>query len=180
MKDNRVLIEAVLSLEIEPVDEGRISRITGLSRAEVIANLEILKNHYDTDTHGIQLVKSPSGGWSFLPKESLWQYLKIHYGRERENTLTRAAMETLSIIAYSQPITRSEIESIRGVGTDGVIRTLRDKNLIKEIGHRDTPGRPVLYGTTREFLKRFNLRSIAELPRFNEIDNKKFSADGSS
>jgi len=179
MKDNRVLIEAVLSLEIEPVDEGQISRITGLSRDEVIANLEILKNHYDTDAHGIQLVKS-SSGWSFLPKESLWQYLKVHYGRERENTLTRAAMETLSIIAYSQPIARSEIESIRGVGVDGVIRALRDKNLIKEIGRRDTPGRPALYGTTKEFLKRFNLRSIAELPRFNEIDNKKFSADGSS
>jgi len=178
MNDSSVLIEAVLSLETDPVDEGRISRITGLSRDEVIANLEILKNHYGTDTHGIQLLKTPSG-WILAPKESLWQSLKVHYGRERENALTRAAMETLSIIAYSQPITRSEIENIRGVGTDGIIRNLRDKNLIKEIGRQDTPGRPALYGTTKEFLKRFNLRSIAELPRFNEIDNRKFSADGS-
>lgn len=177
MNGNRALIEAILSLETEPIDEEKISRITGLSSDEVIENLDILKTHYSMDDHGIQLVRFPNG-WTFTPKEFLWQFLKVYYGKERGEVLTRAALETLSIIAYSQPITRSEIENIRGVGTDGLIRALRDKNLIKEIKRQDTPGRPALYGTTKEFLKRFNLRSIAELPKLDEIDDKKFSVNG--
>lgn len=173
-----MLIEAILSLENEPVDEGHISRITGLDSDGVIANLDILKTHYDTSSHGIQLAKFPDG-WTFTPKKPLWQILKAHYGRIQRDVLTPAALETLSIIAYSQPIAKSEIENIRGVGVDGVIHTLRDKNLIKEIRRQDTPGRPALYGTTKEFLKRFNLRSITELPKLDEIDNRKFSEDGS-
>jgi len=177
MNENCALIEVILSLEAEPINERQISRITGLSSDKVLETLDILESHYSADTHGIQIMKFPDG-WTFTPKESLWQSLKIHYEKERGNTLTRAALETLSIIAYSQPITKSEIENIRGVGVDGVIRSLKDKNLIKEIRRQDTPGRPALYGTTKEFLKRFNLGSIAELPRLDETDDKKFSLNG--
>jgi len=178
MNESSALIEAILSLETEPVDEGHISRIAGLSSDEVISSLDILKNHYNTGSHGIQVAKFP-GGWALAPKKILWQLLKAHYGREQKDALSQAALETLSIIAYSQPIARSEIENIRGVGVEGVLRALKNKDLIREIRRQDTPGRPALYGTTKEFLKRFNLRSITELPKLGENDDKKFSVDAS-
>ena len=83
-------------------------------------------------------------------------------------------METLSIIAYSQPITRGEIEAIRGVSADNMIRLLVERNLIKEVGKKDVPGKPVQYGTTRDFLKLFRLDSIADLPKLDETENERF------
>ena len=86
-------------------------------------------------------------------------------------------METLSIIAYSQPITRAEIEAIRGVSADNMIRLLFEKQLIKELGKKDAPGKPIQYGTSREFLKYFKLGSIADLPRLNELDEERFGLE---
>jgi segregation and condensation protein B len=86
-------------------------------------------------------------------------------------------METLSIIAYSQPITRSEIESIRGVQADTMIRLLLEKELIRETGKKDVPGKPVQFGTTREFLKLFRLESIADLPKLNESEAERFELE---
>ena len=83
-------------------------------------------------------------------------------------------METLSIIAYSQPITRSEIEAIRGVSADNMIRLLAERNLIKEVGKKDIPGKPVQFGTTREFLKLFRLNSISDLPKLDETESDRF------
>ena len=83
-------------------------------------------------------------------------------------------METLSIIAYSQPITRSEIEQIRGVSADNMIRLLLDRELIKEVGKKDVPGKPVQYGTTKEFLKFFRLNTIADLPKLDETESERF------
>jgi len=84
-------------------------------------------------------------------------------------------METLAIIAYSQPITRAEIEAIRGVNVDAMIRLLLEKNLIAEIGKRDVPGKPMQYGTTQEFLRCFGLNSIEDLPKLDEVENTRFS-----
>ncbi len=175
--EEAAIVEAVLLLEAEPVDEVLLSRVTGLSRDTVTQSLETLISLYDGETHGIEPVRI-AGAWTFAPKERLWSMLKERYGKQREDRLSRAALETLSIIAYSQPLTRTEIENIRGVGADSMIRTLKDKNLIKEVGRKDTPGRPVLYGTTRDFLKIFRLNSIAELPKLDEMDEKRFALDG--
>jgi segregation and condensation protein B len=99
--------------------------------------------------------------------------------QKNEAKLSKAALETLSIIAYSQPITRSEIEGIRGVqNADTMMRLLLDKNLIRETGKKDVPGKPILYGTTREFLKFFRLESIADLPKLNEMENDRFELSG--
>jgi len=87
-------------------------------------------------------------------------------------------METLSIVAYSQPITRAEIESIRGVSSDNMIRLLVSRNLVQEVGRKDAPGRPVQYGTTQDFLKVFRLSSIADLPKLDELDTERFELDG--
>ena len=128
---------------------------------------------YASPSRGLEPIKS-GGGWILAPKAELWEVLKERYGKKNENRLSRAAIETLSIIAYSQPITRSEVEAIRGVSADGMVRFLLEKEFIKEVGKKEAPGRPVQYGTTKEFLKYFRLGSIADLPKLDELESERF------
>jgi segregation and condensation protein B len=167
------LVEAVLFLENEPVDAAALGRITGLSRRHVLEAIDELRRLYAAEAHGLEIVEL-GGGYACSVKPRLWEALKARYGKRSEGKLSRAALETLSIIAYSQPVTRQEIESIRGVSADGMIRLLLSKNLIKEVGKKEVPGRPVQYGTTKEFLKTFRLASIADLPKLDELDREKF------
>lgn len=173
MEKETALIEAIFYLETEPVDENTLARISGLSKDLVEKILENLKLRYEDDSHGLELVQI-SGGWTLTPKKDLWESLKDKYGKKNESKLSRAAMETLSIIAYSQPITRAEIEAIRGVSSDNMIRLLQDKELIKEVGKKDILGKPVQFGTTKEFLKLFRLNSIADLPKLDETESDRF------
>ncbi|MDR0562645.1 MAG: SMC-Scp complex subunit ScpB [Spirochaetaceae bacterium] len=170
------LIEAVLFLETEPLDETALSRISGLAKDRVETALEALKDRYRDADSGLELFRI-GGGIVISPKKEYWEALKERYGKKNEGRLSRAAMETLSIIAYSQPITRSEIEAIRGVQADTMIRLLLDKELIRETGKKDAPGKPALFGTTKEFLKLFRLESIADLPKLNEREAERFGTD---
>ena len=167
------LIEAILFLESEPVTEKSLSAISELSEEVVRKSLEVLKEKYKSDASGIEL-EMITGGWALIPKKEIWNVLKERYGNKNEGKLSRSAMETLSIIAYSQPVTRAEIESIRGVSADNMIRLLMERNLIKEVDKKDIPGKPSLYGTTKEFLKFFHLNSIAELPQLDEDEEQRF------
>jgi segregation and condensation protein B len=170
------LIEAILFLEAEAIDEASLSRISSLSQEAVKEALEKLKDRYAEPDSGLEL-QFVSGGYMISPRKSLWETLKTRYGRKNENRLSRAAMETLSIIAYSQPITRAEIEAIRGSQPDNMIRILLEKNLIREMGKKDVPGKPAQYGTTREFLKVFSLGSIADLPKLDESEAERFELE---
>jgi segregation and condensation protein B len=114
----------------------------------------------------------------FAPKKELWEYLKDHYGRKNDSRLSRAALETLSIVAYSQPVTRGEIYNLRGAAPDNMIRLLLSRKLIREMGKKDAPGKPAQYGTTKEFLKLFRLASIADLPKLVEEDRERFALNG--
>ena len=167
------LVEAILFLEGEPLEAPAISRICGLSREVVVKALEQLKARYASPDSGLEL-SGVGGGYTISPKMDYWDSLKERYGKKNENRLSRAAMETLSIIAYSQPVTRTEVEVIRGVNADNMFRLLLEKDLIKEIGKKDVPGKPVQYGTTREFLKIFRLDSIADLPKLDESEAERF------
>ena len=171
------IVEAVLFLEGDPVDEASIARISGLARDVVDAALETLVSRYADPAHGIAPGRL-ADGWVLAPKDEIAPALKERYGKKREDRLSRAALETLSIIAYSQPLTKAEIENIRGVGAEGMVKLLRDKGLIREVGRKDTPGRPGLYGTTKEFLKIFRLESIADLPKLDETERERFALDG--
>lgn len=173
MEKETALVEAILYLEGEPLDEGAISTIAGLSIDIVRECINILQDTYAERSRGIELIQM-TGGWIISPKKEFWDALKGRYGKKNENKLSRSAMETLSIIAYSQPITRAEIEAIRGVGADTMIRLLVEKELIKEVGKKDIPGKPVQYGTTKEFLKVFGLNSIADLPKMDETEQERF------
>ncbi len=170
------LVETVLFLESEAVDESSIARITGLNSDTVTLALEQLREDYASPSHGLEPMRS-GGGWLFVPKIALWDELKDRYGKKNDSRLSAAAMQTLSIVAYSQPVTRAEIEAIRGVSADGMIRYLLDKGFVHEVGKKDVPGRPSLYATTKDFLKYFRLGSIADLPKLNELERERFRTD---
>jgi segregation and condensation protein B len=167
------LVEAVLYLESAPISIETIARATQLEDVVVEEALGILRQRYAAADCGIEILQM-AGGYMLSPKKEFWEQLKERYGRKNEARLSRAAMETLSIIAYSQPVTRSEIENIRGVNADNMIRLLADKGLVKECGKKDAPGRPVQYGTTKEFLEFFRINSIADLPKLSEEEAERF------
>lgn len=177
MQHEKALIEAILFLEVEPVDLKTIMRVSGLAREQAEQILDEIRSDCREDDRGLELV-TIAGAVQFAPKKELWPRLKERFGRKREGRLSRAAMETLSIIAYSQPITRAEIESLRGVTADAMIRQLLERGFIKETGKKDAPGKPIQYGTTREFLQHFGLESIADLPKLDEIEQERFSLNG--
>ena len=173
----KALIEAILYLESEPVDEKRLASVSGLSREVVRRVIEALQDDYQAESRGIEITRLEDG-IGLGPKRALWDRLKDHYGKRKDTRLSKAALETLSIIAYAQPVTRAEIENLRGVSADNMIRLLLSRGLIKETGKKDAPGRPVQYGTTKEFLRQFHLESIADLPRLDEVEEERFKLDG--
>lgn len=173
LSSEAALVEAVLYLEGEPLTISSIARITKLSTDIVEKCIEVLHQAYAEPNRGIELTKI-MGGWMLMPKKDFWDSLKERYGKRNEGKLSRAAMETLSIIAYAQPVTRAEIEAIRGVSADTMIRLLNEKKFIKEVGKKDIPGKPTQFGTTKEFLKIFGLGSIADLPKLDETEQERF------
>jgi segregation and condensation protein B len=177
MDEEKAVIEAILFLEVEPIEVRTLSKISGLAKEQVEEILAELRRDLDETSRGLELV-TIGGAVQLSPKRALWPRLRERFGRKREARLSRAAMETLSIIAYSQPITRGEIESLRGVAADSMIRLLLERNLIREVGRKDAPGRPTQFGTTRDFLQHFGLESIADLPKLDEVEQERFSLNG--
>jgi segregation and condensation protein B len=167
------LVEAILFLESDPRDFAALSRFSGLSRDAVSAAVDALEIKYAQSDSGLELSRI-GGGVMISPKREYWDNLRERYGKRNENRFSRAALETLSIIAYSQPITRAEIEGIRGASPDAMIRFLFDKKLIREVGKKDIPGKPTQFGTTPDFLKAFGLASIADLPKLSEEEAERF------
>ena len=167
------LVEAVLALEAEPQSVERVARLTGLGVRAARAAIAHVQRRFADAAHGVQVLEV-ADGYTLVPKPELWPWLRPHYGRMSQAKMSRAALETLTIIAYSQPVTRGEIESIRGVAPDAMIRILNERHLIREVGRKDAPGRPIQYGTSAEFLRLFGLTSIAELPKLDEPDQARF------
>ncbi len=177
LEKETALIEAILYLEADPLDVNTLVRISGLAKDIVDTALENLEQKYAQEDSGVELSRI-GGGIMISPKKEYWDALKERYGKKNESKLSRAALETLSIIAYSQPITRGEIEAIRGVSADNMIRLLIERNLIRETGKKDIPGKPVQFGTTKDFLKFFRLESISDLPKLNENELDRFELNG--
>jgi segregation and condensation protein B len=173
---NAGLVEAVMLLENDPLEMRKLAAITGLSPEDAEQALAELRVHLEGEGHGIAVVEI-GGGFTFAPRKDLWESLRERYGKSAENRLSKAALETLAIVAYSQPITRAEIESIRGVSADGMIRLLVARTFIREVGKKDVPGKPVQYGTTREFLKAFRLATIADLPKLDGLERERFEQE---
>ena len=128
--------------------------------------LENIQEKYASELFGIELVAYGSV-YKFISKKDVYPYAQELFGASKQNTLSQAALETLAIIAYKQPVTKLEIEKIRGVQSDYAVNRLVEVGLVEEVGRLEQPGRPVLFGTTEEFLRRFGLRNTEDLPDIN-------------
>ena len=172
-ESEKAIIEAILFLESDPIDISSISKITDFPKELVVDCIAFLRERYLESDHGIELIQL-GGGYLLSPKQDLWDFLKKRYGKKNDQRLSRAAIETLSIIAYRQPITRIEVENIRGVNADNMIRLLLTRKLIVDKGKKDVPGKPTLYVTTKNFLKLFRIGSISDLPKLDEVNRERF------
>jgi len=163
------IIESVIFVSREPISLGQLcDLVPDASRAEVKAALEDLTKACEHPDRGVRL-KEVAGGYQFqtVPDNSPWIGRLLN---QRPVRLSRPALETLSIIAYRQPITRPEIEEIRGVDSGGVVHTLLEHEFIKMEGRKDVPGRPIIYGTTKRFLEFFRLKGLTDLPTLKELE----------
>lgn len=133
--------------------------------------LENIQRKYSSELFGIELVGYGSV-YKFISKKDIYPYAQQLFGVSKPNTLSQSALETLAIIAYKQPITRVEIEELRGVGAEMMLRKLQARNLIREVGRSEAPGRPILYEVTEEFMDSFKLYTLNELPDLPEYTNK--------
>jgi segregation and condensation protein B len=156
-------LEALLFISDEPVTSAVLAQALGVDRAAVDGLCEELAHGYEERGSGITL-RSVAGGWRLTTHPAAAPVVEQFVLAARHTRLTKAALETLSIVAYKQPVTRHQISGIRGVSSEGVLRALVDRGLVAEVGREETPGRPVLYGTTPEFLERLGLPSLSALP----------------
>ena len=164
-------VEAILFASGSSVDPQRISVALEISQDDAVHYLEELKNEYENSQRGITIVKLKDSYQMVSVKEYAPQIRKV-MDLKRNTPLSQAALEVLAVIAYNQPVTKSFVEQIRGVDCSGVIGSLTAKDLIEEKGRLELPGRPLIYGTTENFLRCFNISSIEELPPLPE-DNQK-------
>ncbi len=171
MPENNVksVIEALLFASGKPLPLEQIKNaLGGLGTNEIRGILDELRAEYEQARRGIR-ISEIAGGFQMITAPDFAPFLKKLYKERRVERLSRPALETLAIIAYKQPVTRLEIESLRNVDINGVIRNLLDKGLIRISGTKDAPGRPKVYGTTREFMEYFGLKSLEELPRIENF-----------
>lgn len=170
--DIRLIVEALLMCANEPLTAREIANILGadVSATEVELSIRQLNAEYDASGRAFA-IKAIANGYQIMTLPQYAPWVKKMVSREKQRLLSKAALETLAIIAYRQPITKVEIEEIRGVQADGVLKALLDKDLIKVAGKKDVPGRPLLYVTTDTFLNYFCLKDISELPSLEEFRN---------
>ncbi|WP_400248087.1 SMC-Scp complex subunit ScpB [Niallia sp. JL1B1071] len=173
VNDWKAVVESLL---FAAGDEGltikQLMHVLDLEQLEVEQLVdELIKNYRKDKTRGISIIEI-AGTYQFATKKEHSDYLKKLVESPHASTLSQAALETLAIIAYKQPITRAEIEEIRGVKTERPLHTLSAKALIKEVGRADGAGRAILYGTTKEFLDHFGLKNLGELPPLTEKEEE--------
>jgi len=163
------VLEALLFVSGEPVPLARLVSVIGtVSKAEIEQALKTLQEQLDQEGRGIQLVKV-AGGYRLVTKSDYAPWLKRLDKAKTAQKLSRSALESLAIIAYKQPLVRAEVEEIRGVETSGVIRTLLERKLVRIVGRKEVPGRPIMYGTTKFFLEHFGLQDLSQLPPLREF-----------
>ena len=179
IEKNKAIIEAILFACGREVEVKELMSALELGREDVITIVESLKNDYEDSSRGIEIVKI-NDSYQLTTKKEYYEYIYPIFDIRSKPNLSNAALETLSIIAYNPKITRAEIETIRGVNSDGTLYKLLEYNLIENVGKADAPGRPSMYSTTNEFLKMFGitcLEELPELPKYKLDENKQIVID---
>jgi segregation and condensation protein B len=166
-------IEALLFASEKPLtlDHIQMACEEGVTAEHIRTALRALREEYDAAGRGFKLYEI-AGGYQFMTDPKHAPFLRRFYQAREKKRLSQASLETLSVVAYKQPASRADIEFIRGVNVDGALKTLLEKGLVRIVGRKDVPGRPMLYGTTREFLEHFGLKSTDELPPLSEFSLK--------
>src|ERR1043166_8924766 len=168
----RSVIESLLFVADVPLTLHRLGEvINGVSKEEIQSVINEFQAELEGGNRGVRLVEV-AGGYQLRTAKANADWVKKFLGG-RPARMSRATLETLAIIAYRQPITKAEIEAIRGVDADGVVNTLLDRDLIRAVARKDVPGRPFLYGTTQQFLELFNLKDLTHLPTLKEMEEIK-------
>jgi len=171
MEENNLksAVEALIFASEKPITIEQIKKVLGdLDTSSVNNIITELKNDYQTQNRGLRVVEI-AGGFQMITSTDFAPFLKKLFKNRYSDKLSKPALESLAIIAYKQPLTKSEIESLRNVNVDGVMKSLIDKNLIRICGRKKVPGRPFVYGTTREFLEHFGLKALADLPKMEDF-----------
>ncbi len=181
METNKIkgIIESILFSAGREVKINELMSALELSSDEIIGIVESMKLEYEKENRGIQII-NVNGAYQLCTKKENYEYIYPVFDKRSKPSLSQAAMETLSIIAYNPKITRAEIESIRGVNSDGTIYKLLDYHLIEDSGKLDAPGRPTTYSTTNDFLRMFGIESLndlPELPRYKIDENQQIVID---
>jgi segregation and condensation protein B len=173
------VLEALFFVSDEPLTSSVLAQALDVDRRTVDSLCDRLASELENRGSGLVL-RNIAGGWRLYTHPNTAPVVEQFVLSSRQARLTKAALETLSIVAYKQPVTRHQINAIRGVNSDGVLRALTDRGLVEEAGREETPGRPVLYGTTPGFLERLGLPSLASLPSLAPllgVDAEDVSAD---
>jgi segregation and condensation protein B len=167
--ETRAALEAILFVSNEPVSiDDLVGAFDGVSREEIVSQLEEMKRVFDANVGGFT-VEQTAGGWRLATRPEHDGVLKKYYAQKGQNRLTIAALETLAIVAYRQPITAPEVSEIRGVNSTQTIRTLLERRMIRVAGRKNVVGSPFLYRTTKDFLIHFGLNDVRDMPRLEEF-----------
>lgn len=165
----RAAVESLVFVSESPIRSDRLAEIMEVEQSLILQILRELEEEYRQSRRGFVL-QEVADGFQFRTRPELAEWIRrLH--RNRPFRFSRAALEALAIIAYRQPVTRAEIEYLRGVDSGGVLKTLLEKHLVRILGKKDVPGRPMIYGTTREFLEFFGLRDLSALPTLKEFSD---------
>jgi segregation and condensation protein B len=168
-RELKAIVESLLFVSSEPLSIQRLLAVIGdVTKAEVTQALRSLGEELEQEGRGLRLAEV-AGGFRLLTKQEYAGWIKRLDKSKSTAKLSRSALESLAIIAYKQPIVRSEIEEIRGVETSGVVRTLLERKLVRIVGRKEVPGRPIMYGTTKYFLEHFGLNDLSQLPPLREF-----------
>jgi segregation and condensation protein B len=167
----RAMLEALLFVSGEPLDPEALKTTTGMNEAEIKDLMEEMASDYAERGGGV-LIGRIAGGYQMFTNPEHTDWVLKFKGSARKQRLSLPALETLAIVAYRQPVTKAEIEELRGVNSDGVIKALLDKRLVRIVGKKEAPGRPLIYSTTRDFLQYFGLSDLSELPTLKDLERE--------
>ena len=172
-KNIQCAIEGILFATGEPVKTAKLAAVLEVDIDVIEEAVSILKYNYDAEKRGVMIIEI-DGGYQLCSRPEYYGYIQEILGEQRRQALSNAAMEALAIIAYKQPITKGQVEYIRGVNSDGAVARLVERDLVEEKGRLDAPGRPIHYGTTQNFLRCFGLKNPQDLP---EVDLSELSKE---
>ena len=176
LKEAEAIIEGVLFAAGDSVEIEKLSDILDIDTKSTRAIVNALADRYDREKRGIQIIRLEDS-FQMCSRRDYKDYISKLVEPRRSLSLSNAAMEVMAIVAYKQPVTRAVIEQIRGVSCDTLVNRLLEKNFIEEVGRLDTPGRPMLFGTTEEFLRCFGIESLSELPELEEEPTEEISLE---